>query len=478
MATLTSQEQTGLGTTTPPLRLALRVFLLFSVIYLCTWAGHYTSGDGGHKLAWAKAMLFGQNSGVTPDQNGVYSKYGIGHSLLAMPPLEAAHLIQKTTGIRTEAALYTLIFVINGAFFLALVAYYLAHFYPSRAVWGTTLILGLGTIWWPYTKLDFSEPLVLTAVFLGFVLIRFGNPLLGLTIAALSMTIRPDAPIILAPLVLWYLLANRSMRAVLKVALAFAPSVVLVLFANYIRYHTLLDRGYSNEGFTNLFLVGLYGVLLSSGKSMFLYSPPLLLGIWGWKRFARREETKTDAWLFLAICIAQVLFYAKYCYWTSDEAWGDRYVLPGVMLLCISMVGVLHRKAVVIPVVAAGLFVQLLVVSVGGLDYWKLVWPGPQRVGVYIGGTNRLDFADVWFNPNYSPIYANWILLRYLLHVPPEDAKFDDAIRVGSRLEDVVPPQAWKATAHWDFIWIRGQSAAKANASDPAALTSGPPSKP
>ena len=35
---------------------ALRVFLVFFPLYLCTWAGHYTSGDGARKIIWAKVM--------------------------------------------------------------------------------------------------------------------------------------------------------------------------------------------------------------------------------------------------------------------------------------------------------------------------------------------------------------------------------------------------------------------------------------
>src|ERR1700676_1115909 len=120
-----------------PLHLSFRVFALFLAIYLCTWGGHYTTGDGASKVAWAKAMFSGQTAEAGSGQNTVHSKYGIGHSLLAVPPLAAAHFIQKTTKIRCEAALYTLIFITNGALFLALVAFYLAHFYPARSVWHT-----------------------------------------------------------------------------------------------------------------------------------------------------------------------------------------------------------------------------------------------------------------------------------------------------------------------------------------------------
>ena len=149
------------------LRHSLRVFFCFFAVYLATWGGHYTSGDGAQKIAWAKVLLFGASAGVSPGPNGVYSKYGIGHSLIAMLPVAASSFIQKHTGIRCEAALYTLIFVANGALMLALIAYYLFQFYLPSRVWWTVSLIGLATTWWPYTKMDFSEPLVATTVFAG-----------------------------------------------------------------------------------------------------------------------------------------------------------------------------------------------------------------------------------------------------------------------------------------------------------------------
>jgi hypothetical protein len=437
-----------------PLRLSLRVFALFTGIYLCTWAGHYTTGDGSYKIAWAKVMLLGDAAGVAPGQNGVYSKYGIGQSLLAVPPLALAHFIQNKTGIHLEAALYTLMFVFNGALFLALVAFYLAHFFPDRSVWWTVLIAGLATSWWPYTKMDFSEPLVLTVVFLGFVLMRFGYPVGGVLVAGFALAIRSDAVAIVGPMILWYLLANRSIRAVVKVTLSLAPSIALVLFANYIRYHSLLDLGYAGETFSNPFLVGFYGILLSSGKSIFLFSPPLLLGAWGWKKFVRNSDTGRDAWLFLSICGAQALLFAKWWDWSSDDAWGVRFLLPGVLLMCIPMITVLDRRAFVILVAVAGVAVQLLAVSVGGLDFIYLLRSiRPQRQALYVGGTNQIDFEDLRFDPNYSQIVGHWILVRYLLHIPPRPSQTEDAARVGTRLYDAISPREWAAAARWDFAW-------------------------
>jgi len=436
-----------------PLRLCVRVFLSFFVIYLSTWAGHYTSGDGAYKIAWAKAMFVRPAPGGS-GQKVVYSKYGIGHSLLAVPPLAIAYIVNEKTGIRCEAALYTLMFVINGALFLTLLAFYLAHFYPARSVWLTVLIAGLATTWWPYTKMDFSEPLVLTIVFLGFVLMRFEYPFWGMLIAAFTLAIRGDSIALVGPLVIWYLLANRSVKACVRMALAIAPSLVLVMLANYVRYHSLFDRGYGGERFSNPIIVGVYGVLLSGGKSIFLFSPPLLLGVLGWKAFAARAQLRSDAWLFLAICAAQVLLFAKWWDWSGDDSWGVRFLIPGVLLMCIPLVAILDRRALVIPVVAAGVVVQLLAVLAGPLDFLVLL-RGQQfeREALYLGGHDRVDFEDLRFNPSYSQIVGNWILVRYLLHVPPEPENPSDVPQVGTRLFDAIPPQTWQSAASWDFVW-------------------------
>ncbi len=446
---------------TEPRRLVLPTFLAFFVIYLFTWAGHYTSGDGSYKIAWAKAMIANGSIAGSP-QIPVDSKYGIGHSLLAVPPLALASLITKTTGIHCEAALYTLGFVANGALFLSLLGFYLSHFYPVRSVWLTLFIAGIATSWWPLTKLDLSEPLVLTVAFLGFVLMRFGRPFWGMLIAAFTLTIREDSILIVAALAAWYLVSNRSFRAAIHLALTVAPSVALVVLANYVRYHSLFDQGYTNEGFTNPLFVGLYGILVSSGKSIFLFSPPLLLGVLGWKAFAARNQLRADAWLFLAIASLQVLLFAKWWDWSSDDSWGVRFVVPGVMLMCIPLIEVLNRPRIVAAVLAVGSAVQLPAVLVGPLDFVLLLRSQQfQREALYVGGSNRIDFEDMRFNPSYNQILGSWILVRELLHIPPAPGNPSDVARLGTRLYDAIPPQAWHQAATWDFFWNRGRSQAR-----------------
>ncbi len=445
-------------------RRAGRVFLVFLALYLFTWAGHYTSGDGFQKIAWGRAMLFHHSADIDPGPGVAYSKYGIGHSLIAIPPLAIAHYVQKTFGIHCEAALYTLLFIINGALFLALVSYYLSRIYAGNRVWPVVITLGIATTWWPYTKLDYSEPLVTTLLFIGFLGLRNGFLFFGMLIAGFTLTIRMDAALLVAPLIAWALWRERTLRQALNIATALLPSVALILIANYVRYHSLLDRGYAGEGFTTPLLAGLYGILLSPGKSVFLFSPPLLLVCFAWKRFYQRAETRLDACFFLAVFVLQVLFYSKWWDWSSDDAWGVRFLIPGVMLMCIPLVELARRRPLLVLVTTLGVFIQVLAVGVGGLDFLLLLrGQNLQRQAVYVGGRNRVDFEDLRFNPNYSQIAGNWLLLRQLLHIPPRTSSPQLADRAVTPLYDCLPPEAWQRAAQWDFIWLPRHSSATAS---------------
>ena len=443
------------------IRVAFAVFVVFLVVYLITWGGHYTSGDGAQKIAWAKAMLFGASSGVPAGQNGIYSKYGIGHSLIAMPALALASFLGSHTGIRVEAALYTLIFVFNGAILLALIAYYLLRFYPRRHVLVLVGLIGLATSWWPYTKLDFSEPLVTTMLFAGFLLMRSGRPMTGMFLAAFIITIRLDSVILVALLGLWFLFRKPGLRNIVKISVVILPWIALVAWSNYVRYHSIFDRGYANEGFTTPFLIGLEGILFSPGKSVFVFSPPLVLGFLGWSGFWRRSALREDAALFLAIFTTELLIYAKWWDWSSDDAWGIRFMIPAVVLMCIPAVEVVKRRArLAFGIAVCGVIVQLIPVLVGGLDYLLLIRNHEaRRTALYVSGVNRVDFEDIRFNLRYGQIAGSWILLRHLLHMAPHPSSPDVFANSGTPLYDALPAGAWSEAAHWDFVWTRRGSA-------------------
>ena len=98
----------------------------------------------------------------------------------------------------------------------------------------------------------------------------------------------------------------------------------------------------------------------------------------------------------------------------------------------IPLAAVVDRRAIVIPVVVAGVLVQLLAVTVGAqLFVAGAVVTIPARSAMGRRQSNRFRKSLV---RNYRQIVGNWILLRYLLHIPPQPSKPEDAAQVGTPL--------------------------------------------
>jgi hypothetical protein len=70
-------------------------------------------------------------------------------------------------------------------------------------------------------------------------------------------------------------------------------------------------------------LLGLYSYLFSLNKSIFLYSPTIILALFGWRGFWR--EHKAEAYLFAALAIITLIIPATTVAY-GDEVWGPRYL--------------------------------------------------------------------------------------------------------------------------------------------------------
>ena len=428
-----------------------RVFACFFLAYLATWGGHYTSGDGATKRAWALAIWERHSADLDPGPAAAYSKYGIGHTLLAIPPLAGSRAIEALGGPRCEAALYTLLFVVNGAAFLAFVASYLRARFPARDVAVALLLIGFATTWWPHTRLDFSEPLVATALLAGFLLLRRGHPVAGALVASASGLLKVEGFLLVAVVVVWWAWVSRSKAQVALFVAGTLPALLVHVWSAWVREW---QAGYVGEQFSTPLLVGLHGLLLSGGKSVVLFSPPLLLALAALPRFRRERRQAEDAVLFVAVFLTQLLLYARWWDWSGDDAWGPRFLVPGVMLLCIPIVAAATWRRAVGFALAAGAAVQLLAVAISPLEYAMLVRRHDmRRTSLFHGGDQRLDFEDVRFNLRYSQLAGHWVLLRYALGVPPRSGS-TDALRSGMPLHDMLRPDEWRAAARVDLFWL------------------------
>jgi hypothetical protein len=316
--------------------------------------------------------------------------------------------------------------------------------------------MGLATYWWPYTKLDLSEPLVLTVFFAGFLLMRSDRVAMGMVVAGLAGTIRQDGMLLAGLLGLWQLWRKRDIRDAWKMGLALIPAATLHAIANYSRYGSIFLSGYQEFYFSSPLLAGAYGILFSPGKSIFLFSPPLILGFVAWKRFFSRSALRQDAVLFLSIISAQLCLYSKWSAWSSDDAWGDRFMISGTMLMTIPIIELAFKRWPLVLIAIIGVTIQLPAIVLSGLDYVLLVRSEPIMTQAIYGfsGNKRLDMEDMWYHPRYCQMVGQWNLARTLIGIPPKPQDSKVFGMIGKPLYDMLPPEVWRRHCHWDFIWM------------------------
>lgn len=278
-----------------------------------------------HRLSITRADdLFGMH---TP-----YASYGIGVSLVVAPLYE----LQRLTGVVSPLLVTLANPVLVSVTGVVLHRCGLALGWPRRLA--VAVGLGYGTLTMALqsgTDL-FSEP----GVALGTALVVLGvlrcrqrwgtGPLLIGTGLGLAVLFRSDSLLLVAPAVLllpWLVPRSTLSGRRVGVALVGPVGVVLVWTAFYsiLRSGTPLPQQYGGT-FSFPLGEGLYGLLLSHGKSFFVYNPLLVLSLPGGVLLWRRD--RAIAVLLVALAVVRPLLYARWSAWQGGVAWGPRFLLP------------------------------------------------------------------------------------------------------------------------------------------------------
>ncbi|MFH0794602.1 MAG: hypothetical protein V2A74_11285, partial [bacterium] len=207
---------------------------------------------------------------------------------------------------------------------------------------------------------------------------------------------------------------------------------------NQVRYGSIWATGYhygQSEflGFHSPLYYGVYGLLLSSGKGLFVYCPVLLLGFWFTGRFLRRRPLTG----ILAACIAisGLALYAKWHDWHGGWCWGARYLLFAVPVAGLMLCEVFEHLGQLNPkegraiawrlalglCIAWGIITSLLGTIVDRRTPYEILLgqvpffqkPFYDEYNVEVTDTT----AHMHFIPAFSPILINyWTLRSTLLH--------------------------------------------------------------
>jgi len=133
---------------------------------------------------------------------------------------------------------------------------------------------------------------------------------------------------------------------------------------NRVRSGDALDSGKWFEGGGDVFgnpLVGVPGLLVSPGKGALWYSPPVLLALAGLPGLWRRSRPLA---LSAALSAAgMIVVFGALSFFGADRCWGPRLTLAALTLLALALPFVVWPRWLVAGIVAAGVGVQGLALS-------------------------------------------------------------------------------------------------------------------
>lgn len=372
-----------------------------------------------------------------------YAPYGPLAAVLAVPHHLAGRALAAVMQIervpRSEGLAWVI--VVGGITMLATAtaaALTVAGFHRASVALGTpapaalllSLVLGAGTVLWPYATSLFSEAFLAAAfVWAAALLIesRAAAAPAPRIVAAAGLIVVAGltkvTSLMVAPAFVIAIFAERSLTARRRVQVAAVIGGAIVLAAalqlgwNTYRFGTPLEFGYDWSetipvGPARPFAVadiprGIAVLVFAPGKSLFVWAPVLILALLNAATVWRRDRALA-AGLLAALAIG-LLAYGAYLFPEGGYAHGPRHLVPIVPLLVLAVAGPASRaqsKSLLYACGTAGLIIAVLSTAVSYLEdqalrrdrmgnpvpgYYELINPAPGRPN------NRYRFDHIPF---------------------------------------------------------------------------------
>jgi hypothetical protein len=391
---------------------------LVAAFLLCLFA-LLTSGfdvsEGVEHAEWARSMMqtgeLGLTAPMSPNwvksQNArYYSAHEIGNAVALVPFVwtasnvglwSAGMLGRPELGALLEGSLLPLVAALYVA--LTCLAFYrlsvdVLDARPTTAIVAAAA-LGTTTILLPYSRMLFDG--VLGGMLIAWALVwadraaargdwvraAFAGLALGCALAT-----RQTLAVFAVPVVAMLMCApsRQRLRLIGAFALAMMPALLWQAWYNAVRTGTFYVPAVALPQFQNLsadgdMVEGFVGLLVSPGKSLFIYSPLLLLSVVGLRSFVQRRRL-----LAVGLAVAVVVYmlvHASIRNWSGEWGWGPRYLVPLTLPLALPAVVVLERarrsggrllRWAAIVIVATGLLVQVIGMTTNWHYRYSWLW--------------------------------------------------------------------------------------------------------
>ena len=395
--------------------LVLLLFLFTSLLYLTTWHMNFVGYEG--ETVTSALKLF----------NGEFDirRAGISASILYLPFIALFHLF----GFGSNINFLTIVPIFYSALsvvFLFYIVYYLTQ--KKYTALFLSFVIATGSVIWPYANIGMEYQMTFYLSLLLLTLLRWKNNKTSLWLVAivfaLLVTAKSYAVILGLPVLLFVWLVNknkkkRTLKNYLKdFIILFTPALLSIITMSLLQY---FSRGsfagvysLSHEFQVWSWWEGFYGIFFSAGKSIFLFSPLLILTLFVWKKFWQ-DHRETAVFLLVSFLLI-LLITAPFSYWT-DETWSVRKLVSIIILLHLPLVSFFDKK--IISLSKKLLFLVVFVLSVYIQILGSSYFYGKQLDILYEANVDSL--ASMRFIPQLGQISIyNNLFISYISNAKAE----------------------------------------------------------
>lgn len=379
--------------------MALGIFLLVGATYAIVGPGRIDMIDGQYRYEVARDIIDEGSvqirdpylGGAIKGVLGFYSSYGISGSLVGIPLVLVSRVSGPATTDRDQ-----FFFSFTSAVFGAATAALLFLFYVRlgislRSALGWTLVAAFATLLFPGSTTVFDQVqhgfFILCACYCAHQGARRDSMALmaagGLALAILVNF--QETYVIVFPTLALAAFANmgttpqerrRGIERILVFLFVAGTGILVWAGFNSFRYGSLFfsGKGVDHPSPLGNPLIGLPGLLVSPGKSIFLYSPAVIIALIGLRRLF-----KADRPLGLAV-VATVLIHlamiSTLSFYGGDWCWGPRYFGSTMALMALGFpfaeaAAGRARRLAFRAIIAASVVVQLMGLS---LDHHRFFY--------------------------------------------------------------------------------------------------------
>lgn len=451
----------------------MKKFLIFYFLFLTFFFSFFASGfvdsqDGFQYLTVARRLYYDDTFEMPDEQfpkenihmsvqigkeGKRYSPSGLGYTLALLPAVAVEDLFLGMAGaepisafpLRSDWPVLLFASLTNSVFGASLGVTLYLYLRTYKIKHKTALFLSfasfLATNLWPYTKHVFPHMMFVSFLVSSFYFLRLYSLkqkrlyllLSGFSYGVVIISYNPTFIFPALPFIVYYLLLTktklrltfRQVKKIVKDGLVLLagtlPFILLYFWFSWARFGPGTNTGYG-EVKSLSFLIppayvlveGIWGVLLSPGRSIFVYSPVLIVIILFWRKLAKKKdellpEIISFSLLFMVYTylIGTLIGGVDFLVWHGEASWGPRYMLPIIPFAIILISNIymqLSKKEKYIifySLLVLGIYVQFL----GILFPYQIKWAGLQ-IDAYFNGRNFTVYEYGNEIPRYAPVFT------------------------------------------------------------------------